>query len=258
MMERFHTEFQQLVQFQEEIAGFHPMFKRSYPVALVEDEQLLIYDRPQGAPKYSFVRIIASPIPLPDGVMAAFPLKAYNGRTVAVVTPSIFEEEDGLVMLLHEFVHCYQAETCKDDVRSQLRITQEEEKRGHITWEIDHPFPYEDVFFIEYYTGFLRALAEGESEQADQNRHKLKEYLSYPDYEYMVWEEWNEGFARWNENRLRQYSKLPLIDCGTVPPYNRITFYVGGAAYIDHLLKREPLLQQDLPGLFTEMFAGNM
>jgi hypothetical protein len=74
----------------------------------------------------------------------------------------------------------------------------------------------------------------------------------------MVWEEWVEGFARWNENRLRDYLGLSYIDVGAAPPFNRVTFYVGGAAYIDLLVRRHPEMAVDLTALFEAMVAGEI
>lgn len=256
MTEKFHTEFQSLVHFQTEVAALHPAFESSYPVAIVEDNQFLIYDRPDGTGDYELVKTAPVPMPIPEGVIAAFPIKAYGGQTAAVVTPTIFDLPDGLVMLLHEFVHCYQSKMGYQYLRKQLIICQEEEKLGHITWEIDHAFPYTDEAFVAAYTGFLQTLEQSNSEIVARFRQDLKKSLSFRDYEYMVWEEWVEGFARWNENRLRQYMNMPRLDFGTVPPYNRVTFYVGGSAYIDLLVGQDSKLQTDLPALFTAMMAG--
>ena len=258
MAERFHAEFQHLVQFQNEVAGFHPVFGCSYPMALVDNQQFLIYDRPDGTGNYTLMKTVPTPMPIPEGVLAAFPLAAYGGQTAAVVTNTVFDQPDGLVMILHEFVHCYQARTCLQDLREQLIICQEEEKRGHITWEIDHPFPYSDAAFVTAYTDFLQALERSDSEAVMRFRQDLREVLSNRDYEYMVWEEWTEGFARWKENRLREYVNLPRVDIGTILPYNRVTFYVGGAVYIDLLVQRDPELQFDFPALFKAMMAGEV
>lgn len=39
----------------------------------------------------------------------------------------------------------------------------------------------------------------------------MKDTLTTPDYEYMVWEEWKEGFARLIENRIRNNLELKLL-----------------------------------------------
>lgn len=256
MTDKFSEGFKRLVKFQDEAAAVLPAFESSYPVALVEDQQFLIYDRLQGEAAYELVKTTPVRISLPEGVMAAFPLDVYDGQMAAVVTPAVFESPDGLVMILHEFVHCYQFKTCSQDLQKQLTVAQDEEKCGHVTWEIDFPFPYTDEAFVNAYTDLLRALEIGENEMVARSRQTLREQLVLKDYEYMVWEEWLEGFARWIENRLREYADLPRNDNGAVPPYNRVSLYAGGSAYIDYLVNINQELQLDLRALFAEMFVG--
>lgn len=255
MADRFLAELQNLVRFQNEVVGFHPAFEDAYPVAIVVENQFLIYDRPDRLEDYSLVKTAPLHMEIPEGVMAAFPLEPYGGQTTAVVTPAIFDRSDAVVMFMHEFVHCYQSKIGVDDLRYRLTICQEEEARGHVTWEIDHPFPFDKEAFVATYASFLQALERDDSEAVTRIRKDLKQLLTLRDFEYMVWEEWVEGFARWIENRLRDYAHLSHLDVGAVPPYNRITFYVGGAAYFDWLAQREPQALNDLPGLFERLMT---
>ena len=256
MAEQFLKELQTLVEFQREVAGFHPAFEGRYPIAIVVDGEFLIYDWADDAEAYALVKTAPLHMAIPEGAMAAFPLAPYGGQTTAVVTPTIFERPDWQVMFLHEFVHCYQSKTGVNDLRERLSICREEEARGHVTWEIDHPFPFNDEAFVTAYTSFLQALTGDDPEAVSRVRKDLRRLLPLRDYEYMVWEEWGEGFARWNENRLRDYAGLPHLDVGATPPFNRVTFYVGGAAYIDLLVRYHPEMAEDLTALFDAMMAG--
>ncbi|GAB6135435.1 hypothetical protein JCM16307_09840 [Thermococcus prieurii] len=58
----------------------------------------------------------------------------------------------GVVFILHEFVHCYQAECCEIELKKGLRIAREYWERGDYPWELEHPFPYEDGRFVELYS----------------------------------------------------------------------------------------------------------
>jgi len=258
MAEQFLKELQTLVEFQREVSEFHPAFEGHYPIAIVADGQFLIYDWADEAGAYALVKTAPLHMEIPEGVMAAFPLAPYGGQTTAVVTPATFERSDWMVMLLHEFVHCYQNTIGVDDLRDRLTICREAEARGHVTWEIDHPFPFAEEAFVAVYTSLLGALAQDDPEAVRRIRKGLKQVLPLRDYEYMVWEEWAEGFARWNENRLRDYVHLPHLDVGVEPPYNRVTFYVGGAAYIDLLVRHHPEMAEDLTALFEAMMAGEV
>jgi hypothetical protein len=258
MAEQFLKELQTLIEFQGEVCRFHPAFEGHYPIAIVADGQFLIYDWSDDTGAYILVKTAPLHMEIPDGAMAAFPLAPYGGQTTAVVTPAIFERPDWTVMLLHEFVHCYQSKVGVNDLRYRLTICKEEEARGHVTWEIDHLFPFTEEAFVAAYLSFLEALAQNDPERVRQIRRDLKQLLPLREYEYMVWEEWVEGFARWNENRLRDYLGLSYIDVGAAPPFNRVTFYVGGAAYIDLLVRRHPEMAVDLTALFEAMVAGEI
>ncbi|MEW6049180.1 MAG: hypothetical protein AB1609_22375, partial [Bacillota bacterium] len=56
--------------------------------------------------------------------------------------------------------------------------------------------------------------------------------LAHPDREYMIWQEWKEGYARLVENRLRRLWNLPENHAGGVPPFSRVSFYESGSLYI--------------------------
>ncbi len=66
----------------------------------------------------------------------------------------------------------------------------------------------------------------------------------------MVWQEWKKGYARHVENKIQRELGLKVNTFGEEPPYSRITFYVGGAAYFDFLAGQEPEALTDLQGLF--------
>jgi len=73
------------------------------------------------------------------------------------------------------------------------------------------------------------------------------------DHEYMVWQEWKERFARLIENKIRTNLKLKENNYGCKRPYTRVTFYYGGAKFINYLSKKNPELYLDIEMLFHHM-----
>jgi len=254
MLDKFKEGFQRLVRFQDKVMGVHPTFRYSYPVALVEDQQFLIYDRLPGKPTYKLVKNAPVPMPIPEGVRAAFPLDDYNGRMAAVVTPAVFDSSDGLVMILHEFVHCYQFSTCEQELKMSLDIAKQARETNDMMWELEYPFPYTARAFVRGYGHFLDALGEGNEAGVIQARGELRAYLGLHDLEYMAWQEWKEGLARWVENCLQRTLGLPENKRGAKQPFSRVSFYAGGAAYITFLSAQNPLLANDLPELFSRIY----
>lgn len=239
-----------------EISGLNPALGKCYPVAVVEGDEFLIYDVSSNHGPYRFIKRAPTPMPIPQGVRAAFQLADYGGRIACVVTPDVFESLNGYITILHEFVHCFQYETCEQDLKMRLDIAQQAKEKGNVMWEIQHPFPYTAKSFVRPYASFLEAIDDENEHEIRLNRKQLKTYLGLHDYEYMVWQEWKEGFARWVENALQKRLGMPLKKGGLEQPYSRVLFYVGGAAYIDYISMRMPGVTNDLPTLFRIMFEA--
>ena len=167
-----------------------------------------------------------------SGIRAAFPLQATQGRPACVVGEDIFESEEDLILLLHEFVHCSQGNTVEYEIKATLAIATEATDRGDFMWELEHPFPYADPEFVRSYSSMNASFQVGDDERALAERAALRKHLSAIDYEYMVWEEWKEGLARYLENRIQERRDLPVNTFGDEPPYDRVAFYNGGALWI--------------------------
>ena len=247
----------ELIPIHQKAAGINPALHRLYPVVIAEGDKLLIHDCDEVQQSYRYIKSTPAPMPIPRGVRAAFQLEDYGGRIVCVLTPEVFDSKEGYVTILHEFVHCYQYETCEQSLKMNLDVARQAQEQGDFMWEIQHPFPYQSNMFTRSYEAFLEAvfLSDGVGdEQAVQcARQDLRSYLGRHDFEYMVWQEWKEGFARWVENRLQEKLGLCVNNGGTDLPFSRVTFYAGGAAYIGFLERRTPGLVNDLEALFSKM-----
>ncbi len=255
-MESFAKNLEKLIMLQEKVRHLNTALADFYPVAIVVDDRFQVFDFRDEKHAYEFVKEVPAPMPVPVGVRAAFQLEAYGGRIACVVTPEVFDSQAGYITLLHEFVHCYQYETCEQALKMTLDIARQAQEKGDFMWEIQHPFPYSAEDFIQPYTQFLTGLEESDGQMVHTSRQALKTYLGLHDYEYMVWQEWKEGFARWVENQIKRYLGLPEKKGGLGTPYSRVVFYAGGDAYIAYLAKDEPGLTEDLPALFQRMLAG--
>ncbi len=255
-MARYLEYINKLLPIHQKVAWINPALRDLYPVVIAEDGQLVIHDYERGQACYQFIKLSPSPMPIPKGVRAAFQLQDYNGRIVCVVTPDVFDAPDGYVTILHEFVHCYQYETCEQELKLKLDVARQASEEGDFMWEIQHPFPYHSNVFTREYAGFLTAVQQADQPASIQGaRGTLRTYLGLHDYEYMVWQEWKEGFARWVENEVRQTLGLPGRTSGLEKPYDRTTFYAGGAAYIEFLHQQDPSLAHDLRRLFARMLG---
>ena len=257
MTENYLELINVLIPIHQKVTGINPALHRLYPVVVAEGDELLIHDCGEDQQSYQFIKSAPAPMPIPKGVRAAFQLEDYGGRIVCVVTPEVFDNKEGYVTILHEFVHCYQYETCEQTIKMKLDVARQAQEKGDYMWEIQHPFPYQAKAFTRSYGAFLEAVSlddgVGDEQAVEEARQDLRSYLGRHDFEYMVWQEWKEGFARWVENRLQEKLGLCVNNGGTNLPFSRVTFYAGGAAFIHFLDRSSPNLVNDLEALFSIM-----
>ncbi len=249
----YELALQKVIELQQKIRNVHPLFESTYPVAIVEGDTFMVFDVDQPGSAYHLVAQAPIPMPVPVGVRAAFNLECYNNRIACVVTREVFDTLDGYMTIFHEFVHCYQASTCEQKLKQGLGVARQAMAAGNFMWEIEYPFPYDDSRFVEAYQALLQAGDAGISEQVQRPHRRLKQDLARPDYEYLIWQEWKEGFARLIENRLQLFFNLPENHYGRQPPYHRITLYEGGAGLIAALCQDAPEITADLEKLFSRI-----
>jgi hypothetical protein len=253
MVERYGQSLQKLFEVQKKIERVHPFLKKLYPVAIVEGDLFYVFDLDPSKKRYVFTKLAKPAMIVPEGIRAAFPLDFYDNKMACVVTRDVFDDLSGYVMIFHEFIHCAQTDCCEYKLKSGLNVAQQAQAANDYMWELNFPFPYEDSDFSDIYKIFLDAAAKKDVGTVSRCRAFLKETLNTPDYEYMVWEEWKEGFARLIENRIRRKLELKENHGGVDLPYNRVAFYEGGARYISILLEEDKSLEKDIEALFQKM-----
>ncbi len=258
MVNNYLPALESIKTIRKEVSAISPALERCYPVAIVDGGSILVYDVNPTDCEYRFIKQASLNMAVPSGIRAAFQLEELGGRIACVITPDVFDSIEGYVTIFHEFVHCYQFETCEETLKNQLDIAQKAREVGDHMWEIEHPFPYTSRNFVDGYKRFMDAVQDADQKRIKEARKSLRAYLGVHDYEYMVWQEWKEGFARWVENCVREHLGLPQNDKGKQTPYSRVSFYVGGAAFIELLAKDQPCLVENLSSLFSRIYISAM
>jgi len=255
---KYTASLKKLVDVHKQIQSLHPFLKKLYPVAVVEGENFYVFDVQKAGSAYELVESAQPAMIVSQGIRAAFPLDFYDNKMACVVSGDVFDDLSGFVMIFHEFIHCAQMENGEPALKSRLRVAQRAQSESDFMWELNHPFPYEDVEFIQIYSLFLEAAAAGDVQGVARCRAFLRETLNALDYEYLVWQEWKEGFARLIENRLRNELELTENRGGIDPPFTRVTFYEGGERYISLLFSQDKELEEDIEVLFQRMLSGQV
>lgn len=258
VMTKIDSGLIQLMQIQKKISHIHPFLEKFQPIAIHNQDKLYIYDYDTFKSQYVFIKKSPPPYPMIDGIRASFPLSVYNWKPTCVVSLDIFNSLDQLVLIFHEFVHCTQANTVEFKIKDSLAIHQQAMKNSDYMWEINHAFPYSDTLFIKYYDEFLDAVKDNDEIGILESRQFLKNHLNKIDYEYMTWQEWKEGLARYIENGIKRELGLEENFYGKEKPYHRVTFYYGGELFIDYLFKRDKILTTNLEALFNGIYNDSL
>ena len=250
------AELARISTYREKVADLHPAFAKTYPVALVEDGQMTVFE--PGTDGKTWTQAAQAPVkpPMPAGVRAAMPLGFWGNRMACVVTPDVFSQPDGYAFILHEFVHCYQWETVEGKLKEGLEINREAMAKHDFMWELQYPFPYENAEIKRVYGLWQAALENGRMKKAGHWRSRLRKGLNSHDWEYMTWQEWKEGLARYLENLVRGRFGMGINLPDANPPFDRVSFYRGGELFISRLQKSEPGLDKDSERLYRRIFAS--
>ncbi len=253
---KYNRSLQKIFEVQDKIKDIHPFLGKVFPIAIAEIDQFFVFDTDSSGRRYVFVKKAPTPMPVPKGVRAAFTLECYKNKVACVISGDIFDSLEGYVIIFHEFIHCHQWEICEPKLRQNLEVAQKALSKKDCMWEINYPFPYDNSKFTKIYSLFLKALEENNYDGIFKYRSQLKQILSKDDFEYMVWQEWKEGFARFIENQIRVRLGLKENHYGIEKPFHRISFYVGGSRFIEFLSKQKPESLVEIEKLFYEMLNG--
>lgn len=225
-----------------------------YPVTIVEDDTFFVFDLDVTCEKYELKLEHQTPMQIPKGILAAFPLDFYNLKPSAIVSEEAFESLDGYVFIFHEFVHCFQFENCENELRDTLEIERKSREENNFMWEIIHPFPYENSFFIKKTIELDNYFNMRDYNSILNYHNELRVHLNKIDFEYMIWQEWKEGFARYIENLIRDRLGINRNTNKLQTPFDRMCFYEIGSNYIDLLLDINVGLNGIIKDLYYKMF----
>ena len=253
LKESLAPKLQRIIEFQAEVGSLHPVLQKLHPVAVVDGDRFLIFDLDESKTGYRFLKEAPVPMPMPQGVRAAFPLEALDNRSACVVSPEVFDSVRGYVTIFHEFVHCRQWETVEPVLKERLSIYRRAVEAGDYMWELNYPFPYQNAEFAEDYPAALDRMDRGDGPEALRIRARLRDLLGPENYEYLCWQEWKEGFARYLENAMLRHLDMEENHGGLALPLTRVAFYEGGSRFISFLEGRENGLTLNLETLFERI-----
>lgn len=247
------AKIQRLMDSKRRVDHIHPFLENTYPVAVVRNDSFYVYDAAGRDQRYRFILSAPSPLPVRGSIRASFPLDFYDRKAACIFTPDVFDGDDSVITLCHEFVHCGQWHNGEQKIRRALVFAGNTAQSDDPMWEINYPFPYKDKTFVTLYSRFFDALKRRDQAGITECRTSLKEHLDPADYAYMVFQEWKEGLARYVENRVSRQLGKKEYTYGNKQPFGRISFYAGGAAYIEYLERRRPGIADTIVRLVNVM-----
>ncbi|WP_346889648.1 hypothetical protein [Clostridium sp. UBA1056] len=237
----------------EKIKDIDLSLLKLYTVAVVEEGYFFIFDLSEDGKSYEFKGEYKAPMIIPEKVLASFPLDFYDMKPAAVVSKDAFNTLEGYIFMFHEFVHCYQWEQGDNEIRETLEIVKIAKEKNDFMWEINHLFPYEDKVFIDE-TSKLEFVDRKLQYKEIVDYHKtMKNHLNHIDFEYMIWQEFKEGFARYIENLIRERLQVNLNSNKLEEPFSRVSFYELGNKYINFILRENPELKGHIKEIYNKI-----
>lgn len=225
---RFNSFYKEV----RDCADIHESLGKLYPLILVSENKMDLYDVKEKR-TYELIQTDEKTSYLPDKILAAFPYENYDQKVSAIVYEEALNTLEGRIFIQHEFVHCYQYDKCELKLKENLEIYKVAMEAKDYMWEIMHPFPYDNHKVKKY----LRKLSNFKDD-SDKSRidlfnqlKELKEVLHKMDYEYMIWQMWKEGFARYVENILRDKFRVKENYSHYDNKFDRTVFYQIGDRY---------------------------
>ena len=250
----FKEKLSDFVELKRRAEGISLSVEKYYPIAVALGSTFYVFDFNESFGRYEFVKKHTEEgMEFSDEIRAAFPLDFYGGKAACVVGKSAFDTAEEMVSLLHEFVHCYQYETCENEIKSTLLVYGKSLERRDMMWEINYPFPYNDGNFVREAEKLESAYNAGDQRAIAAFYTNLNAYLSREDYEYMIWQEFKEGYARYIENRIRGHLNFKLNEGDISKSFDRVMFYETGCRHIFYILEKAKRADMDLAELYKRM-----
>ncbi len=248
----FIKKLNQLDTLKQKAQTIHPVWKNYYPVTIAHKDDYYIFQY-RDSVGWELVKKVHQPGQVPKHIQAAFPMSFWENRMSCVIDPSVLQSVDNELVIFHEFVHCYQWDTCEVPIKNSLKIYQTAMQKQDWMWELNYPFPYEKPEFQKLYKEMIDATLLDNKELAQNYRTKIKMLLTNEQWEYLCWQEFKEGSARWLENKLRLAYGYNKKESKMNGDWDRTIFYEGGSRIIEMFVTKKPELITDFVNLWEEM-----
>jgi len=244
-----------IIKMHDIVKNIHASLEKLYPITVINDGYFFVFDKNEAGDKYEFRRKVETSVAVPGNILTAFHLDFYDMRPSVVISKDMLGNPGNFILVLHEFVHCFQLENGAVEIRNGLSIQKQEMVKNNYNWEIDFPFPYSNEYFIDKTMELSDSFKKGRYEKIVIYRNCMRTYFHKAEYEYMIWQQWKEGFARYVENLIRKELGLQLNGNILRPPFGKVHFYEIGSKYIEMLLGKEDGLNDNIVKIFYKMFV---
>ena len=251
----FHNSLQTVTTMWKSIKTMHPAWEKLYPVCIAQGDNYYLY-QPDSVGNWSLAKTVHRPGQVPQTIRAAYPLDFAENQIACVIDPSVLANQKQMIIVFHEFVHCYQFNTCEQGIKDSLKIYREATAKQNWMWELNYEFSYDNKQIANTYLTMIKAAEKGNFESVRMLRSELKSLISERDWEYLTWQEFKEGTARYLENELNAKYGYHKSTSSHKKPLDRVIFYEGGEKMIRLLKTAQPDLPDNLLQLWLALNQG--
>ena len=259
-IEKLLNNINRIFDFHDKIKEIDKSLEKLYPIAVVFDSKnILIFDIDPLGKKYEY-KMENSTMDFPQSIVAAKKLEIYEGKMSAIISNKIFKGKQGFVSLFediedyvyifHEFIHCFQFYDNEMNDVIKMNISKEAIEKNNLPLEIlktKKSFPYKNKLFIE------KTIELNNGYEIEKYHEEMKKELNQIDFEYMILQEWHEGYACYIEKIIREKIGLKKEKDKLNVPFDRFSFYNIGSRYIEKIIKNNIKLKNNHKEIFYKM-----
>jgi len=242
-----------IIKMHNEVKNINISLEKLYPITVIDDGYFFVFDKNEKGDKYELMRKVQTSIVVSSEILTAFHLNFYDNKPSVVISKNMLMNSGNYILVLHEFVHCFQLDNGAIEIRNGLSIHNQKIANNY-NWEVDFPFPFKNQYFIDKTTELSACFSKGNYDYTEVYRNCMRAYLHKAEYEYLIWQEWKEGYARYVENLIRKELRLQLNSNILIPPFGKVHLFEIGSKYIEMLLEKEKGFNDDIVKLFHKMF----
>ena len=115
-----------VIKMHDRVKNIHVSLEKLYPITVIHKGYFYIFDKNEIGDKYEFKRKVETSVVVSGEILTAFVLDFYDLKPSVVISENMIGNPGNDILVLHEFVHCFQLENGAIEIKNGLSIQRQE------------------------------------------------------------------------------------------------------------------------------------